>query len=153
MAYRSRREAEKAINSPFDIQFKVPMDANKLNRLGFGTRSERRLTDLKHYLQNQERAEERIGEHDPVIYGVWELECDKGGRGISLGTTTIYPGDVDGEFFFTRGHFHAENDGDEVYIPLSGEGYLAVSTRDGVSVLVACCNQYQKPEPEVLWFY
>ncbi len=125
------------MNSPFDNQFKVPLDANKLSSLGFGTRSERRLSDLKNYFQNQERAEELIGEHDPVIYEVWELEYDKGGRGISLGTTTIYPGDVDGEFFFTRGHFHAKDDGDEVYIPLSGEGYLAVSTREGVSDLVA----------------
>lgn len=61
------------------------MDANKLNSLGFGTRSERRLSDVIHYFQNQERAEALIGEYDPVIYEVWELEYDKGGRGITLG--------------------------------------------------------------------
>jgi len=43
---------------------------------------------------------------------------------ICCATTYLMPGDVAGEYFMTRGHYHADPDGPELEMCLSGEGAL-----------------------------
>ncbi len=38
--------------------------------------------------------------------------------------------------FFTRGHFHTDDIGDELYVPLTGIGVLALTTKDGESKVI-----------------
>jgi len=43
---------------------------------------------------------------------------------LNFGVTYLNPYTVDGEYSFTRGHFHADKNYDEYYFGLSGEGFL-----------------------------
>lgn len=41
------------------------------------------------------------------------------------------PGNIAGEYYMTRGHFHARRDMGEVYYTQSGQGILLLDSRDG----------------------
>ncbi len=120
----------------FSKPFNIPLDPQLLVNFPFGNVLQRRLSQLRDYYQNQEAVVDTLASSDPIIYEVWELEYEGEGRGISLGTTRILPGTIGGEFYFTRGHFHAEDDGDELYVVLEGKGALATFTHDGESEVV-----------------
>ena len=56
------------------------------------------------------------------------------GSMLSFGLTVIQPGTIDGEYYMTKGHFHAaQQDGDEVYLGVSGNGLLLLQSRQGES--------------------
>lgn len=50
--------------------------------------------------------------------------------GLFFGVSILEPGTVGGEFFMTRGHFHAKRDRGEYYWGDSGEGLLILMTED-----------------------
>jgi glucose-6-phosphate isomerase len=50
--------------------------------------------------------------------------------GLFFGISLLSPGNVDGECFMTRGHFHAKSDRAEYYWGISGTGLLLLMTRD-----------------------
>ena len=50
---------------------------------------------------------------------------------IFFGTTIMEPGNIAGEYYMTRGHFHARRDMGEVYYSQSGQGILLLDSRDG----------------------
>ncbi len=124
------------MTSKFQNDFQIPLNTETLAALSFGEKSVRRLSGLKTYYLNVDKAELILQKDDPVVYETWQMEYDLDGRGLSIGTTKIFPGNVGGEFFFTRGHFHAAGKGDETYIPLTGAGILALATKDGKSKVV-----------------
>jgi oxalate decarboxylase/phosphoglucose isomerase-like protein (cupin superfamily) len=49
----------------------------------------------------------------------------------SFGTAIMEPGNIAGEYYMTRGHFHARRDMGEVYYTQSGQGILLLDYRDG----------------------
>lgn len=124
------------MTSKFENYFQIPLNTEALAASSFGEKSVRRLSDLKTYYLNTEKAEVMLRQDDPVVYETWQMEYDLNGSGLSIGTTKLHPGNVGGEFFFTRGHFHAAGKGDETYIPLTGKGILALATKDGGSKVV-----------------
>lgn len=95
----------------------------------------KRLSELAGIFQNKQALLEQVRlNDDPLIYEVSEYRKD--GADLFFGTTTMYPGDVAGEFFMTRGHFHARRDLGEVYYTQSGRGVLLLESRDGRSEVV-----------------
>ena len=51
---------------------------------------------------------------------------------MSFGLTILQPGAIGGEYYMTRGHFHArDQDGDELYLGVSGQGLLQLQSRAG----------------------
>jgi glucose-6-phosphate isomerase len=50
---------------------------------------------------------------------------------LRYSTTIIRPGKVGDEYFFTKGHYHALGDRAELYVGLSGDGYLLLQTPEG----------------------
>jgi len=58
----------------------------------------------------------RVQSHTPVAEG------SEGG--LFFGTSFVSPGDVDGEFFMTRGHYHARRERTEYYWCYTGTGLL-----------------------------
>lgn len=44
--------------------------------------------------------------------------------GLFFGTSRIFPGKVNGEYFMTKGHFHGKRDRAEFYWGVSGQGLL-----------------------------
>jgi glucose-6-phosphate isomerase len=51
--------------------------------------------------------------------------------GLLASSTVIQPGDVAGEFYMTRGHYHALRDRTEVYVGLAGVGLLVLADESG----------------------
>lgn len=116
---------------PFITPFRVQLTTEAFHEFRNGKVSRRRLSSLSNYYCDQEAARFSVEQSDPLVYEVWELEYEAVGRGLSFGMTRIFPGIVGKEFFFTRGHFHADSDGDEMYIVLSGHGMLVMSSHAG----------------------
>lgn len=50
--------------------------------------------------------------------------------GLFFGCTFLEPGDVGGEYFMTKGHFHAKRDTAEFYWGIRGEGLLLLMNED-----------------------
>ncbi len=91
----------------------------------------RRLSDMKGYFADREAAGRMIKAGDPVVYEVYAKESAEHG-GLSYAVTVINPGDVAGECFMTKGHFH-EKPLAEVYLGLEGEGVIVLQDRKGLS--------------------
>jgi len=91
----------------------------------------RRASSLRGAFADVQALEETIAHGDPVVYEVRQYDVpEETGQLISC-TTVIQPGTVGGEFFMTKGHFHSERDTGEVYVGLSGSGYLLLMTENG----------------------
>ena len=96
-------------------------------------RSSTRLGQLKGTFRDQPAWESM--NHDAVIYSVqWhEPAIPETAGALSWGTTTIEPGCVGGEYFMTRGHFHAKRDRGEYYTTAQGTGMLVLMGEDRVA--------------------
>lgn len=72
---------------------------------------------------------------EKVAYSVQWLETVPAGTegGLYWGVTTLQPGTVNGEFYMTHGHFHANPSRAEYYTTSSGEGLLLLMGRDRVA--------------------
>lgn len=51
--------------------------------------------------------------------------------GLYFGFTTLQPGNVRGEYFMTKGHYHSTSDRAEYYWGIEGEGVLILMDRQG----------------------
>jgi glucose-6-phosphate isomerase len=77
---------------------------------------------------------QRLAAQNPLIYEFVDLRDGQAGSMLSFGLTIIQPGAVGGEYHMTKGHFHApQQDGDEVYLGVSGKGLLLLQSHQGES--------------------
>jgi glucose-6-phosphate isomerase len=91
----------------------------------------RTLRDLQGLFADTE-AENALFAESPIIYRVYlaaDIPAEEGQLGYS--TTVIYPGTVGGEYFMTKGHYHALANRAEVYTCLKGRGALLLQTPEG----------------------
>lgn len=96
-------------------------------------RLSRRLADLADIFADAAEVQRRADEN-PLIYEFLDLRQSLQGSMLSFGLTILQPGTIGDEFYMTRGHFHApQQDGDEVYIGVSGSGMLLLQPRVGES--------------------
>jgi glucose-6-phosphate isomerase len=72
-----------------------------------------------------------VTEPDRLVYQVFPVEVPPTNSNISCSTTRLEPGDVAGEYFMTKGHFHRIRERGEFYLGLAGEGRLLLATDDG----------------------
>lgn len=87
------------------------------------------LASLRHLFSDQIACDAMLASGTEVpVYEV--VEYRQAGSDLIFGTTTIEPGQVGGEYFMTRGHFHQRNDLGEVYNTTSGDGLLLLRSRD-----------------------
>lgn len=92
---------------------------------------ERRLADLQGMFADS-AAEAALLPDNPLVYRVYEATQNPAIPGqLRYSTTVIYPGTVGGEYFMTKGHYHAQGDRAELYLGLVGEGYLILQTPEG----------------------
>ena len=63
-----------------------------------------------------------------LVYSVeyWKPVAEGTEGGLYWGNSTIFPGQVDREYFMTRGHFHHRLDRAEYYATVSGTGMLVL---------------------------
>ncbi|MEN8174022.1 MAG: glucose-6-phosphate isomerase family protein, partial [Chloroflexota bacterium] len=116
---------------PFLEPFSIALNPSIFSSFEMGKLLERKLSDLKDYYSDQNAVGEILSEDNPLIYKVWEMEYEGDGQGLSVGLTVINPGQIGGEFYMTKGHFHAADSGDEVYIATSGKGGMLLTDRSG----------------------
>jgi glucose-6-phosphate isomerase len=91
----------------------------------------RMLSSMEGMYFNNERLKEMVEEEDIVVYEFYDLGIPKYPEELAYGTTIIYPGKVDNEFFMTKGHFHSKLDTAEVYYCIKGHGYLLMENPEG----------------------
>ena len=91
----------------------------------------RRLSEIANIF-SQTAEVQSLAAHNPLIYEFVDLRDGLAGSMMSFGLTILQPGAVGGEYYMTKGHFHAaQQDGDEVYLGISGQGRLLLQSRQG----------------------
>jgi glucose-6-phosphate isomerase len=87
--------------------------------------SVRRGSDMPGYFRSDPDGD------DPLIYEYFERDVPAEQGQIVQNITILHPGRVDGEYFMTKGHYHASARCSEVYLCLGGRGYLLMQTASG----------------------
>jgi glucose-6-phosphate isomerase len=91
----------------------------------------RRLADVADVFGDPAAVAQCAAEN-PLIYEFIDLRKAVNDSRMSFGLTILQPGTIGGEFYMTRGHFHAQDqDGDELYLGIRGEGLLQLQSRGG----------------------
>jgi glucose-6-phosphate isomerase len=98
---------------------------------------ERRLSSLRGAFADAEALEQLVAAGDPPVYEVRQYDVPEETGQLICCTTVIHPGTVGDEFFMTKGHFHSQRETGEVYVGLSGHGYLLLMTESGDRAEVA----------------
>lgn len=76
------------------------------------------------------------GGQSPLIYEVSAWDAPGQSGALSFGVTVLYPGQIGGEYYMTKGHYHVVRHTSEVYYTLSGEGLLVTENEGGQCVLL-----------------
>jgi glucose-6-phosphate isomerase len=99
-------------------------------RIDENKKQTKRLSDMGGFWSNQRAVSSMLKKgDDPIIYEVYVHE-NEGEGDLSYAVTVIHPGDIDGECFMTKGHFHNKSAG-EAYLGLEGKGLLVLENREG----------------------
>jgi glucose-6-phosphate isomerase len=93
--------------------------------------TKRMLSAMAGMYLNNEKLKEMISEKDILVYEFYELDIPEKPGDLAYGTTILYPGKVDNEYFMTKGHFHSKIDTAEVYYCIRGHGYLLMENPEG----------------------
>lgn len=93
----------------------------------------RHLSEMRKMYQDQEAVAELLRAGDPLIYEVYEIPVPEEAGQLVQCVTIIQPGRVGSEYYMTKGHYHKKRDRAEVYLCLSGRGYLLLQTEAGDS--------------------
>jgi glucose-6-phosphate isomerase len=90
--------------------------------------SVRRLGELTSLFERPEA----VADPDQVVYEIYGCPSDDTDEPALLYATTIlHPGDVAGECFMTRGHFHTKPERGEFMVTLNGKGKAVLMDREG----------------------
>lgn len=91
----------------------------------------RRLEDMRDMYQDQEAVAEVLRVKDPLIYEVYEIPAPEEEGQLTQCVTIIQSGKIGNEYYMTKGHYHKNRASAEVYLCLSGHGYLLLQTERG----------------------
>lgn len=68
---------------------------------------------------------------ETVIYERYVKESTPGEGHLNWGHITLYPGQVDDQYFCTKGHYHENPDAEEYLLCMQGEGLVMFLSREG----------------------
>jgi len=92
----------------------------------------RNLSDMaQSYIDIQAATQILTDEGDRLIYEVYVVDLPEAEGMVLYSTTIIQPGRIGDEYHMTKGHFHAKRDRAELYLGLSGEGFLVLQSEEG----------------------
>jgi glucose-6-phosphate isomerase len=94
-----------------------------------GPLQERRLSDLEGLYEDAAAWREAVDGGDPLVYTVSGAPVPEEPGEVPFSITTIEPGDVAGELYMTKGHWHTAEEG-EVYVGMTGRGGLLLFNGD-----------------------
>ncbi|HHT45337.1 MAG TPA: glucose-6-phosphate isomerase [Fastidiosipila sp.] len=91
----------------------------------------RYLSDLRGMFADDAALEAMIKENDDVIYEYHTLPVPEHEGDLAFGSSIVYPGNVAGEYFMTKGHFHTILGTAEVYYCMNGQGVMLCESPEG----------------------
>jgi glucose-6-phosphate isomerase len=115
----------------FNLPYSIPVSPEGFQANTNMNFVQRHLSDMQTYFSDIEAARSVLIKSNPLIYEYWEMEYNGPGNGISFGMTRIQPGQVGKEYYFTKGHYHADGLGDEIHITLNGQGMALLMDKEG----------------------
>ena len=89
----------------------------------------RKLSDVSTIFSDKKEVKKILQNSDPIIYTVGEIKVSNKKDHLIFGIGKIFPGRIGNEFYMTKGHFHKDADGCEIYICLNGCGYLLLVSK------------------------
>lgn len=93
--------------------------------------TERRLGHLDNVFADAKAfAKTLVAQDNPRVYTVSSVAPAEGNGQLHYGLGKIMPGKVGQEYFMTRGHYHEWREAAEIYIGLSGTGYMLLETEN-----------------------
>ena len=95
------------------------------------SRTERRASDMQGAYADAAALSRLVKGGDPLVYEVLQYDTPEVVGQLICCTTVLHPGTVGDEYFMTKGHYHSVRDTAEVYLGLSGHGYLLLMTEQG----------------------
>jgi glucose-6-phosphate isomerase len=93
--------------------------------------TKRHLADVKQMFVNVTKAERILQEENPLVYEFYELGIPSHSGDLAFGTSITYPGQVAGEYYMTKGHFHEILETAEVYYCTQGHGMMMLENPEG----------------------
>ena len=103
---------------------------------GHDNHIERYLSTLTTMFSDTAAVEARLKDKGDVkVYEVWEKTIPHRDGELQVCTSITHPGTIGGEYFMTKGHFHARRDTAEIYYCIRGQGYMLMELESGEHVL------------------
>ena len=93
--------------------------------------SKRYLSNLRGMVADEAALEKMIEKENALVYEFYEMGVPEHSGDLAFGTSICYPGKIGGEYFMTKGHFHAILDTAEVYLCISGRGLILMENPEG----------------------
>lgn len=93
--------------------------------------TKRHLADVKQMFVHVKEAERILQEENPLVYEFYELGIPSHPGDLAFGTSITYPGQVAGEYYMTKGHFHQILETAEVYYCIQGCGMMMMENPEG----------------------
>jgi glucose-6-phosphate isomerase len=95
----------------------------------------RLASSMRGHYKDAKALEALVAQGDPVHYEVFEMKIPQEVGQLQFCISKTYPGNVGGECFMTKGHYHAVPGTAETYLCLRGEGYMIMKLPTGESAV------------------
>lgn len=116
--------------------FSTEIDQHTGKMTDYDTHIQRFLSKLTSMFFDKEAAEHYLKENgDVLVYEVFEKDIPEVDGEIRYCSSITYPGKVGGEYFMTKGHFHAREDTAELYYCIRGKGFMLMEKKNGDYVI------------------
>ncbi len=96
----------------------------------------RTLGSLRGQFADEAAYQAALAREDTPLYEVYEMVRPNLPGELLFGLTVLHPGKVGGEYYMTKGHFHAVLETAEIYTTLQGRGMLVMENPDGNSAVM-----------------
>ncbi len=93
--------------------------------------SVRRLSELAGYFADEAAYGAALSKGDPIVYATSGAEPAAGAGDLHYALARLMPGRIGGEYYMTKGHYHAWRPAAEVYVGLSGSGAMLLEDEAG----------------------
>ena len=93
--------------------------------------TKRYLADVKKMFVDPAAAQRILEKENPLVYEFYELGIPSDPGDLAFGTSITYPGQVAGEYYMTKGHFHRILETAEVYYCIQGHGMMMMENPEG----------------------
>lgn len=118
-----------------DTPFFTTFDREKNILINYDAYEERRLSDMQDRFENEAVRKKNEESDNQLVYSVYRKNVPECEGELLHCITVIQAGDVNGELFMTRGHYHKNDTCAEIYYGQKGNGLLLMQSAETVKVV------------------